>query len=390
VCARPAVGRGVLACAVFAGWVVLVGATPWRVRAQSPAACELRASASAAPFAEVAGRGAARRLARPLTVGAPLEDDTPRALGPCVVGLTRVAGGLRIFAADTQGALREVEVGDDGDPAATARALAVALSTLLLQLEVGTPTQGNPANSTQGDATNPPPRNPMDPPQVNTTDPANPTPTNPVNPAPQSPTEPASQDAANPANGEGGSSGNPLLAEPGVRWLARLRPQFVGGLHARATSSPLRGTAGAGLGGLVGLCLLERLCALVSAEYVLPDERGASEGIPVSYRWGNAAAVAQLDVLRRWPWALAAGLGVVARLSELSIDGRTTRGASLSGGMRVQVEGSVALARVWSLVLGLGTDLYVDRAAYVKGGQALLVEDFVTPWASFSLRFQAP
>ena len=366
------------------GWVVLVGATPWRVRAQSPTACELRASPSAASLAEAAGRGAARRLARPLTVGAPLEDDSPRALGPCVVGLTRGAGGLRIFAADSQGALREVEVGDDGDAAATARALAVALSTLLRQLEVTVPGLGTPENPTQGNAANPPQQNPAETAQGNPIDPANP-----VNPAQQNPAL-AQANPANPANGEEGSPGNPRIGEPGVRGLARLRPQFVADLHARATYSLLRGTAGAGLGGLVGLCLLGKLCALVSVEYVLPDERAVSTGIPVSYRWGHAAAVAQLVVQRRGPWALATGLGVVARLSELSIDGRTTRGASLSGGMRVQVEGSVALARVWSLVLGLGTDLYFDRAAYVKGGQALFVEDFVTPWAVFSLRFQAP
>jgi hypothetical protein len=365
-------------------WVVLVGATPWRVQAQAPAACALRASPAVASLAEAAGRGAARRLARPLTVGAPLEDDTPRALGPCVVGLTRGAGGLRIFAADVQGVLREVEVGDDGDPAATARALAVALSTLLRQLEVTFPGLGTPENPTQGNATNPPQQNPADTAQGNPIDPANP-----VNPAQQNPT-PAPANPATPADGEEGSTGNPRLAEPGVRWLARLRPQFAADLHARGAYSSLRGTAGAGLGGLIGLCLLEKLCAFVSVEYVLPDERAVSTGIPVSYRWGNAAAVAQLVVQRRGPWALATGLGVVARLSELSIDGRTTRVASLSGGMRVQVEGSVALARVWSLVLGLGTDLYVDRAAFVKGGQALLVEDFVTPWAAISLRFRAP
>ncbi len=370
--------------ALLAGLIVLVCVAPPRVLAQAPGACELRASPSVASLAEAARRGASRRSARPLLPGAPLEDDTPRALGECVFGLTRGPAGLRIFAADAAGVLREVEVGDDGDAMATARALAVALSTLWLQLGVA-----NPPLATPPLVTLPEP----DPTQANPTNPLPENPTNPANATQVNPTNPAQSENGNPENpsdGEEGSSGNPLLAEPGVRWLARLRPQFVGGLHARATYSTLRGTAGAGLGGLVGLCLLERLCALVSAEYVLPDERAVSAGVPVSYRWGSAAAVAQLVVLRRWPWALATGLGVVARLSELSIDGRTTRGASLSGGMRVQVEGSVALARVWSLVLGLGTDLYFDRAAYVKGGQALLVEDFVTPWAAISLRFQAP
>jgi hypothetical protein len=346
---------------------------PWRVRAQAPAECALRASPAVAALAEAAGRGAARRMDRTLTLGAPLEDDTPRALGDCVFGLVRGPGGLRLFAADAAGQVRTVEVGDDGDAAATARAVAVALTTLLRQLEVvnppntANPDSVNPANPTQPDAANP----------------ANPGAANNANPdVPGNPT--------NSPESAAGTPGNPALGETLRDTETTPLATFVASVHARAPFSTMRATTGAGLGGALGVCFVETVCVLVSAEYVLPAERPSWAGVPASYRWGNAAVVAQLAVLRRGAFMLGAGLGVVARLSEVTLDGRTTRGASLSAGTRVQVEGSVALARAWALVLGLGTDFYVDRAAFVQGGQTLLVEDFVTPWAALSLRFSAP
>ena len=349
-----------------------------RVVAQTQGACALRASPAVASLAEAAGRGAARRLARPLTVGAPLEDDTPRSLGACVVGLTRGPGGLRIFAADAAGALREVEVGDDGDAAATARALAVALSTLLLQLVAGN--HGNPAQPEIANPSNP--ANPARPEIAN--------PSNPANPAQPTATNPTQANPENPADTGAAEVGNPSRGAAEGRAGAVVRAVFVAGAQVRAPVSVLRGTGGVGLGGVLGLCLVERVCALLSAEYVLPSERPAWAGAPAAYRWGNAAAVAQITALRRGSWVLGAGLGVVARLSEATLDGRTTRGTSLSAGVRVQLEGSLALGRLGEAVLGLGTDLYVDRAAFVQGGQTLLVEDFVTPWALFSARFRAP
>ncbi len=374
---RPPTPRKISSLFRVVGALVTVGAcgVARPARAQEAAVetvCMLRAAPDAAALAGPARRSAARRTGRTLEDGPPLEDATPRALGPCVLGLARQEGGLALFGTDRGGALRVVEVGDDGDAAATARALAVALSSLLRALDTSTP--GAPAGTEDApveDAAD------ADAGRASAPD--------------EDVTGEDDVGGAPGADDVGGAPGADGVGDAGAR-AARATPPALaleGDVHVRPLFSPARGTFGTGVGLALGLCVEGLACVSIEADGVVPEEDRVG-GLPdLSYAWGSAGVLVHLTPLRVDRFVVGAHAGVTGRVAHLWREARPDEWTLSTVGVRGGLEAALGLDEVWALALSLGLDAAFEPTRWSQGGRPLFLEDVVTPWLSVALRGRA-
>ncbi len=337
----------------WAPWLVLLfvlGASPSARAQPSGSPLVLRVDPALGPLAEPLATGLSRRIEREVVVGEPLAAEEVAALpgtvpplGPGVLGLARVDERVLAFGTAGSGARHVTAVGWPSDESAVRRIVVIALASLALALEA--------------DAA-------------------------PSDPAP--PTEPreVEEQDLSPLDGSALSDLAAPYREPS------LTPGLVLEARARLLYATQRDQGFGAAGLAAGVCFGTWWCVVGEADVELTEERRVL-GPANALRYlvlTTVGAGARFLPLEAGPVWGGVGIDALVRIGRLALDGPPLEVTTVSGGMRMELEGGVHLVDVLSIVLELGADVFFNAVRFQRAGAFVLTEDVATLWGSLGLR----
>jgi hypothetical protein len=177
-----------------------------------------------------------------------------------------------------------------------------------------------------------------------------------------------------------GPLGPPRRIEPEARPMIYFR-LLVGLSTARTTV-----LVGPGVG--VGLCLRDDCVAIEGDLPLLPEERRAVDGALVQYRPVTLGLRVQLRPIRIDRVTLGVSAGPMIRVGNARIDASGVTQTVTSFGVRGTLELAWEFVDRFEWVLEGGVDVSVNPARFLRGMEAVLLEDVVTAWGVTSLRLR--
>lgn len=344
---RARAQRGAWA-AVVVTLVVLGTSVVARAQAEPLA---LRVDPTLAPRGASLAARLARRIEREVALGdlfgeadlAGLPDTVP-ALPPGVLGLARVEGRVLAFGTGGSGARHVTAVGWPADESTVERIVVIALASLVEALAADV-------------AASPP--------------------------APADETPGVIEEDLSPVDGSALTD----LAPP-RRAGESLTPGFVLEARARLLYATQRDQGFGSAGGAAGVCLGTWWCLLAEADLELAEERRAfTAGNAIRYLLlTTVGAGVRFLPLEAGPVWGGVGLDALVRVGRVTLEAPPVVVTTVSGGMRMELEGGVHLADVLSLVVELGADIFFNSVRFQRAAAFVLTEDVATLWGSLGLR----
>ena len=142
-----------------------------------------------------------------------------------------------------------------------------------------------------------------------------------------------------------------------------------------------------GPGAGLGVCT-HKHCLLLEAGLSLLPEDHQVDGHTYRFRSVDAGLRILFRLWQRGRFSAGYGLGVLSRVGEAFDRASHERRVVSDFGVRTTLELAARVAGPFELVLESGVDYAQTRAAFLRTGQRILLEDRVRPWLLFGVRIR--